>query len=100
MKRTVNILNGVVKKETTVFISRTADNIEIVETLSLFGIFTLMERSREVYLPNVSSTEPDKLRVITDAYQELHDTALMLLREEMEWSNRGNEQEQEDREER
>lgn len=88
MRRTENILNGVLKKEVAVYISRSIDNIEIVETIVLFGVWTVKETIREVYLPNVSSTEPDKLRVIADAYEELHATAIQLLKEELEWSKK------------
>jgi hypothetical protein len=80
MKRTESLLNGLIVKETFVFISRNLEHIEIVETKKLFGRFIIREEIREVYLPHIKDIEKnrEKLVVIADAYTELHETARRL----------------------
>lgn len=64
---------GLMKRETVVFFSKKYDHIEIIETTTLFGFWKVKEVNREVYLPDVKITEQGKLRVIADAFKELHD---------------------------
>jgi hypothetical protein len=78
MKRTESLLNGLVKKETFVFISRNLEHIELVETTTLFGFWNVREVTREVYLPNLKTLDPEKLRVIAEAYEELHEVSRRL----------------------
>lgn len=78
MRRTESWLNGLVKKETLVFIDRHIEHIEIVETTTLFGFWNVKEETREVFLPNVKITEKGKLRVIVEAMLELQETAKKL----------------------
>jgi hypothetical protein len=81
MKRTESWFKGLVMKETFVFISRNLDHIEISEVTTLFGgRWTVRETTREVYLPNLKTIDPDKLRVIAEAYSELHETANIMRR--------------------
>jgi hypothetical protein len=78
LKRTDSFLKGLLKRETFVFISRNLEHIEIVETTTLFGKWTVREETREVYLPNLKTMDKEKLRVIADAYTELHEAARRL----------------------
>jgi hypothetical protein len=78
MKRTESWCKGLVKKETFVFITRNLEHIELVETTTLFGRWTIKEETREVYLPNLKTLDPEKLRVIAEAYEELHETTRRL----------------------
>jgi hypothetical protein len=78
MKRTESWFKGLVKKETFVFISRNLEHIEITETTTLFGRWTVREDTREVYLPNLKTIDPNKLRVIAEAYMELTEVSRRL----------------------
>jgi hypothetical protein len=80
MKRQESLLNGLIVKETFVFISRNLEHIEIVETKKLFGRWTIKEVTREVYLPQIKHIEKNRenLVVIADAYTELHEATRRL----------------------
>jgi hypothetical protein len=73
MRRTESWFKGILKRETFVFISRNLEHIEIVETTTLFGRWTIREETREAYLPRMKATDKEKLRVIAEAYDELQD---------------------------
>jgi hypothetical protein len=81
MKRTESWLNGLVKRETLVFIDRHIEHIEIVKTTTLFGFWNVKEETREVFLPHTKITEKGKLRVIVEAMLELQATAKELKEE-------------------
>jgi hypothetical protein len=72
MRRLESWFKGLLKKEKEVFISRKFDHIEIVETTTLFGRWKVKEEVREVFLPDLKITEQGKIRVIVEAYTELH----------------------------
>lgn len=73
MKKTESWLKGLVKRETIVFLSKNLDHVEIIQTITLFGFWNVKEETREVFLPDVKITEQGKLRVIADAYKEMHE---------------------------
>jgi hypothetical protein len=72
MRKVQSWFKGLVKKEKLVFISKRIDHIEIVETTTLFGKWVIKEETREVFLPDLKITEQGKIRVIVEAYTELH----------------------------
>jgi hypothetical protein len=80
MRKIESWLNGLVKRETLVFIDRNLEHIELVETTTLLGFLNVKEETREVFLPNLKTIDPEKLRVIAEAYSELHETARRLKR--------------------
>jgi hypothetical protein len=77
MKKTRTFLKGLVKQETFVFISRSLEHIEFTETTKFLG-WTVKEETREVFLPHLKTLEDPKLKVIADAYRELHEISRRL----------------------
>jgi hypothetical protein len=66
--------NGLVKKELQIFFSRPFDHVEIVESTILFGVWTIKEEAREVFIPHADIRDKAQMRVIADALTELHET--------------------------
>jgi hypothetical protein len=81
MRRTESWLKGLGKKETEIFISKKLNHIEIFVTTTLFGRWVVKEDHREVFLPDLKTLEQGKLRVICEAYLELHEIAEKLKEE-------------------
>lgn len=73
MHRKETLLWGLVKKECWVFLDKRIDNIEIVETTTLFGRWVIREEVREVFVPDIEVTDTLEIRVFGDAYRELHE---------------------------
>ncbi|MED4841557.1 hypothetical protein P9695_14890 [Weizmannia sp. CD-2023] len=70
-------LFGAYSRERQVFISRDLRNIEIYESVKLFGI-TVWEKDREVFVPpfaDLHSVGREGVRVILDAYLYLYGVA-------------------------
>jgi hypothetical protein len=82
MKRVETWFGGLGKKEIYIFISRKIDHIEIQEVTTLFGK-KVKEETREVFLPDLKITEQGKLRVIVEAYTEIHEIARRLLNDKV-----------------
>lgn len=71
---------GIFKRKKLVTISRDLRWIEIEEITTFFK-WTIREDFREVYLPNLKEVKQENLRVIAEAYTELHEVARKLQEE-------------------
>lgn len=80
MKHIDTWFRGMVKRETYIFVSKKVDHIELNEITTLFGKWKVKEEVREVFLPDLKLMEQGKLRVICEAYTELHELARRLSR--------------------
>jgi hypothetical protein len=72
MKRVEKRFGGLWKRETEVFLSKRFDHIEIWSTTTVLGRWKIREEVKEVFLPDIKTLEQAKLRVIAEAYTELH----------------------------